>query len=112
MQQRNKTCERSRKIQNYGCSKETRPVKEAEKYKTMHAAKKQDLLNKQAEKYKTMDAAKKEELLQKQKQKYCGNKSKSVDSCIDTFKKKIKEGPYYIRCVCAIGCSIRNLYCN
>ena len=78
----------------------------------MDAAKKQDLLNKQAEKYKAMDAAKKEELLQKQKQKYCGNKSKSVDSCIDTFKKKIKEGPYYICCVCAIGCSIRNLYCN
>ena len=74
--------------------------KQAEKFKTMHAAKKQDLLNKQAEKYKTMDAAKKEELLQKQKQKYCGNKSKSVDSCIDTFKKKIKEGPYYICCVC------------
>ena len=61
--------------------------KQAEKYKTMDAAKKQDLLNKQAEKYKTMDAAKKEELLQKQKQKYCGNKSKGVDSCIDTFKK-------------------------
>ena len=86
--------------------------KQAEKFKTMHAAKKQDLLNKQAEKYKTMDAAKKEELLQKQKQKYCGNKSKRVDSCINTFKKKTKEGPYYIPCVYAIGCSIRNLYCN
>ena len=47
-----------------------------------------------------MDAVKKEELLQNQKQKYCGNKSKSVHSCIDTFKKKIKEGPYYICCVC------------
>ena len=46
-----------------------------------------------------MDAAKKQELLQKQKQKYCGNKSKSVYSCIDTFKKKIKEGTY-ICCVC------------
>ena len=23
------------------------------------------------------------------------NKSKNVDSCIETFKKKIKEGPYY-----------------
>ena len=74
--------------------------KQAEKCKTMDAAKKQDLFNKQAEKYKTMDAAKKEELLQKQKHKYCGNESKSVDSCIDTFKKKIKEGPYYICCVC------------
>ena len=80
---------------------ETRPVKQTSRnIQTMDAAKKQDLLKKQAEKYKTMDAAKKEELLQKQKQKYCGNKSKSVDSCIDTFKKKIKEGPYYICCVC------------
>ena len=34
------------------------------------------------------------------RKKYCANKSKSVDSCIDTFKKKIKEGPYYICCVC------------
>ena len=74
--------------------------KQAKQYETMDLAKKQHLLNKQAEKYKNMDAAKKEELLQKQKQKYCGNKSKSVDSCIDTFKKKIKEGPYYISCVC------------
>ena len=73
--------------------------KQTQKYKTMDAAKKQDQLNKQAEKYKTMDAAKKQELLQEQK-KYCGNKSKRVDSCIDTFKKKIKEGPYYICCVC------------
>ena len=47
-----------------------------------------------------MDTAKKVELLQKQKHKYYGNKSKSVDSCIDTFKKKIKECPYYICCVC------------
>ena len=84
--------------------------KQAEKCKTMDAAKKQDLLNKKAEKYETMDIAKKEELLQKQKQKYCGNESKSVNSCIDTFKKKIKEGHIYV--VCAIGCSIRNLYCN
>ena len=73
--------------------------KQAEKCKTMDSAKKQDLLNKQAEKYKTMDAAKKEDLLQKQKHKYCGNESKSVDSCIDTFKKKIEEGPYYICCL-------------
>ena len=53
----------------------------------MDSAKKQDLLSKEAEKYKTIDGAKKE-LLQKQKQKYCSNKSKNVDSCIETFKKK------------------------
>ena len=66
----------------------------------MDSAKKQDLLSKQAEKYKNIDAAMKEEFLQKQKQKYCSNKSKNVDSCIETFKKKIKEGPYYIIMLC------------
>ena len=30
------------------------------------------------------------------KPKYCKNKSKHVDSFKKTFKKKIKEGPYYI----------------
>ena len=65
----------------------------------MDSAKKEDLLSKQAEKYKSMDTAKKE-LLQKQKQKYCSNKSRNVDSCIETFKKKnIKEGPCYTCCV-------------
>ena len=62
--------------------------KRAKQYKTiMDSAKKQDLLSKKAEKYKTMDSGKKEELLQKQKQKYYSNKSKNVDSCIETFKK-------------------------
>ena len=45
-----------------------------------------------------MDTAKKEELVQKRKQKYCRNKSKKVDSWIKTFKKKIKERPYYTCC--------------
>jgi hypothetical protein len=74
--------------------------KQAEKYKTMDTAKKQNLLNKQAEKYKTMDTAKRQALLERRKQKYCNNKNKNVDSCIEQFKKKIKEGPYYICCVC------------
>ena len=58
----------------------------------MDSTEKQDLLSEQAENYKTIDAAK--------KQKYFRNKSKNVDSCIETFKKKIKEGPCYICCVC------------
>lgn len=48
-----------------------------------------------------MDPAKKEELLHKRKQKFCLNKSKNVDSCIKTFKKKIKEGPYLRYMLCA-----------
>ena len=74
--------------------------KRAKQYKTMDSAKKQELSSKQAEKFKTTDAAQKEELLQKQKQKYCSKKNKNVNSCIETFKKNIKEGPYYICCVC------------
>jgi len=48
-----------------------------------------------------MDRAKKEELLQKRKQKFWWNKSKNVDSCIETFKKKIEEGPYLLHMLCA-----------
>ena len=36
----------------------------------MDSARKKNLLSKQAEKYKTMDRAKKEELLQQRKQKF------------------------------------------
>ena len=72
--------------------------KHAEKYNTMDAAKKQDLLDKHAEKYNTMDAAKKQEMLEKRKQKFYSNKNKNVESCIEMFKKKIKEGPCYICC--------------
>ena len=75
--------------------------KKAEKYKTMDAAKKQDLLEKQAEKYKTMDSLRKQELLEKRKQTYSyNNKNKTLNSCIQEYKKKIREGPYYVCCVC------------
>ena len=62
---------------------------------------KKNLLSKQEEKYKTMDRAKKEELLQKRKQKFSRNKSKNVDSFIETFKKKMMEGPYLLHMLCA-----------
>ena len=74
--------------------------KKAEKYKTMDTAKKQELLNKKAETYKTMDTTKKKELVRKHKNNYCSSKNKTIDSCIEQFKKKIKEGPYYTCCVC------------
>ena len=73
----------------------------AEQYKTMDTAKKQDLLNKKAEQYKTMDATKKQKLLEKSKEIYTShNSKKTVDSCVEQFKKKILEGPYHICCVC------------
>ena len=61
---------------------------------------KKNLLSKQEEKYKTMERAKKE-LLQKRKQKFSRNKSKNVDSFIETFKKKMMEGPYLLHMLCA-----------
>ena len=48
-----------------------------------------------------MDATKKQKLLEKSKEEYtsCTSK-KTVDSCVEQFKKKITEGLYYICCVC------------
>ena len=75
--------------------------KKAEEYKRMDTATKQDLLNKKTEHYRTMDATKKQKLLEKSKQEYTSRTSKkTVDSCVEQFKKKIMEGPYYICRVC------------
>ena len=75
-------------------------IQKAEKYKTMDITNKRKLLNKQTERYKTMDSAKKQELLNRRKQKYHNDKNNTEDSCIEKFKKKIREGPYYICCMC------------
>ena len=78
-----------------------------EKYKTMDAAKKQQLLNQNSEKYKAMGNAKKKELIsyaqQRNKQNCPRSKTNEIAYCIQQFKKKIKEGPYYICCVCNRG---------
>ena len=67
----------------------------------MDTAKKQDLLIKTVEKYRTMDATKKQILLNKSREEYASRSSKkSVNSCVEQFKKKILEGPQYICCVC------------
>ena len=48
-----------------------------------------------------MDATKKQKLLEKSKEIYTShNSKKTVDSCVEQFKKKILEGPYHICCVC------------
>ena len=47
--------------------------------------------------YRTMDATKKQKLLEKSKEIYTShNSKKTVDSCVEQFKKKILEGPYHI----------------
>ena len=74
--------------------------KNAEKYRTMDSDKKQQLSNKNAEKYRTMDNDQRKDWIDKQIKSYYNNKSKDIYSCIDQFKKKIRQGPYFICCVC------------
>ena len=74
--------------------------KNEEKYRTMDSDKKQQLSNKNAEKYRTMDNDQKKDLIDKQiKTTINSNKSKDIYSCIDQFKKKIRQGSYFICCV-------------
>ena len=49
-------------------------------------------------KYSTMDAKKKKELPSQPSEKLV--KARSVELCIDQFKRKIREGPYFICTVC------------
>ena len=47
----------------------------------------------------TMDARKKKELLSQPNEKLV--KAKSVELCINQFKRKIREDPYFICTVCS-----------
>ena len=49
-------------------------------------------------KYSTMDTTKKRELLSQHNEKLA--KAKSVELCINQFKRKIRKGPYFICTVC------------
>ena len=46
-----------------------------------------------------MDIAKKRESLEECKEKD-STENNTVESCIERLKKKIREGPYHIHCVC------------
>ncbi|CAH3114907.1 unnamed protein product [Pocillopora meandrina] len=72
-------------------------MKQLQKYKIMDTATKQNLQDKKADQHKTMDTAKKQKLLEKCREEYsyCCSK-KTVDSCVEQFKKKIRESPCYI----------------
>ena len=45
-----------------------------------------------------MDAKKKKELLSQRNEKLV--KTKSVELCINKFKRKMREGPYFICTIC------------
>ena len=66
------TSQTQRKIPIHGCDKEERIQKRTEKYESMDTEAKRDLLN----------------------------KATSIESCIKQFKRKIREGPYFICTVC------------
>ena len=73
------TKERSKTIQNNGFSKELRLFKQTSRKIHNYGSRKERGMTSKTEK------------------NYCRNKSKHLDSCIETscFKKKITEGPYY-----------------
>ena len=66
--------------------------------------KKRQLLKKKAEKYRSMESTKTQEVInnmQQRKKKSClKDKSEDIASCIQQFKKNLKEDPYHICCVC------------
>lgn len=46
-----------------------------------------------------MDAPTKQKVHEKRNQNYIA-RNKTLDLCIEEFNRKIKEGPYYICCIC------------
>ena len=65
----------------------------------MDATKKKELFQKRTEEYESMDKEAKRDLLNKRKEKI-KDKATSLESCIKHFKRKIREGPYFICTVC------------
>ena len=67
-------------------------------YDSMEPVAKKKFLEDIKRKYSTMDAKKKKELPSQPNEKLV--KARSVELCIDQFKRKIREGPYFICTVC------------
>ena len=65
----------------------------------MDATKKKELFQKRTEEYESMDKEAKRDLLNKRKEKI-KDKATSLESCIKHFKRKIREGPYFVCTVC------------
>ena len=78
----------------------------AEKYKTMSASAKDNLFAKRRHAYQQMQSTKKEKLPARRTERSNVRQSNAVlhkydlNSCIASFKKKVKEGPSYICSVC------------
>ena len=70
-----------------------------EKYQSMDVKKKKELFQKRTEKYESMNTEAKRDLLDKRKERI-KDKATSIESWIKQFKRKIREGPYFICTIC------------
>ena len=75
-----------------------RKQKKKHMYDSMEPVAKKRFLEDIKRKYSTMDAKKKKELLSQRNEKLV--KTKSVELCINKFKRKMREGPYFICTIC------------
>ena len=72
-------------------------------YHSMDSSKKNDLLSQRRKHYQEMDTLKKKKMVDKlriKRKKGNENRIPTVESCITQFKKKIREGPFFICNVC------------
>ena len=75
-----------------------RKQKKKHMYDSMEPVAKKRFLEDIKRKYSTMDTKKKKELLSQRNEKLV--KTKSVELCINKFKRKMREGPYFICTIC------------
>ena len=73
--------------------------KRKEKYQSIDTTKKKELFQKGTEKYESMDTEAKRDLLNKRKERI-KVKATSMESRVKQFKRKVREGPYFICTVC------------
>ena len=111
------------KMENTERKKILRNHRRRYEYVEMEPAEKKICLEKRIQTYQTMDCLEKKELINGKKPRYQSMKDvlqkgrKRIDFCIERFKNKIIEGPYYICCVCnrllykkSVVCFCKNKY--
>ena len=75
-----------------------RKQKKKHMYDSMEPVAKKRFLEDIKRKYSTMDAKKKKKEVSQRNEKLV--KTKSVELCINKFKRKMREGPYFICTIC------------
>ena len=94
------SCKRWQNYQSLdGTEKKKLIHKRKEKYQSIDTTKKKELFQKGTEKYESMDTEAKRDLLNKRKERI-KVKATSMESRVKQFKRKVREGPYFICTVC------------